>query len=142
MIIVILFVVLALTVIWTTRLSLYTVELRQHYNKFLTAVRQNDVPRKFRVLRTPIVIHTYDSFGKEIGWNLNKGHEIGICRGPLNEMFHVLIHELAHSTVSEYDHSTQFWANCKELRDLCIEWGLYTPIDKPTRFCKKYIKDN
>ena len=141
MMITIIFIILALTVIFTTKLSPETVKLRKHYNKFLDAVRTNEIPEKFKVLRTPVIIHTYPSFGEEIGWNLNKGHEIGICKGPLNEMFHVLVHELAHSTVEEYDHSDAFWKNCEELKSLCVEWGLYTYIRKPTLYCKKYIKD-
>ena len=44
-----------------------------------------------------------------VGSNTNKGGEIVVCLdGKPNEIFHVLIHELAHCTVSEYKHSHNF----------------------------------
>ena len=60
--------------------------------------------------------------GGGVGWNVYKGYEIGLCiDGTPNQIFHVLLHELAHCTVPEYEHSPQFWQNFRELRDIAVE---------------------
>ena len=77
-----------------------------------------------------------------VGSNTNKGGEIVVCLdGKPNEIFHVLIHELAHCTVSEYSHSPQFWENYIELRDMCINLGIYEQIPERTEFCGQHIQD-
>jgi hypothetical protein len=77
-----------------------------------------------------------------VGYNTNKGQEIAICLdGTPNEIFHVLIHELAHCTVDEYSHSEEFWANYVELRDICIQLGIYQKIPERTKFCGEHIQD-
>jgi uncharacterized SAM-binding protein YcdF (DUF218 family) len=79
----------------------------------------------------------------ELGYNTNKGYEIGLCLdGTVNQIFHVLLHELAHSTVSEYEHSTNFWQNFKELRELATKIGIYEPVNSSEKFCGKYISDS
>lgn len=111
--------------------------LKEKYKIFL-----KNVPEKFKVLRTPSIITGFYPKDAEIGYNVNKGYEIGLClSGTPNEMFHVLIHELAHSTVKEYRHSPQFWANLKELREHCVKIGIYQEINEPTGFCGRYIVD-
>ena len=102
----------------------------------------DQVPDKYSMLRTPSIITGFYGKGNEIGYNTNKGYEIGICvDGTPNEMFHVLLHELAHSTVKEYDHSVSFWENFSELRGMSIKMGLYQEIPEQTKFCGKYIRD-
>jgi hypothetical protein len=54
---------------------------------------------------------------------------------------YVLLHELAHSTVDDYDHSKEFWENFKELREIAVAAGIYTPI-KESRYCGQTIKDS
>jgi len=77
-----------------------------------------------------------------VGYNTNKGGEIAICLdGESNEIFHVLIHELAHCTVKEYDHSPQFWENYIELRDMSVDLGIYEKISIRTEFCGEHIQD-
>lgn len=77
-----------------------------------------------------------------IGYNSNKGGEIGICvDGTPNHVFHVLLHELAHCTVDEYSHSPGFWKNYKELKNEAISIGIYENIDELTSFCGKKIID-
>ena len=63
-----------------------------------------------------------------IGSNVNKGYEIYICLDgdDVNSAMYVLIHELAHMSVKEYDHSGDFWTNFKKLKEIAIENGLYT----------------
>jgi hypothetical protein len=89
----------------------------------------------------PITAH-YNIARGAIGYNTNKGNEIGLCiDGDSNEIFHVLLHELAHSTVDEYSHSKEYWKNFKELRKMCVELGIYEEIPKKTKFCNKYVQD-
>jgi predicted metal-dependent hydrolase len=77
-----------------------------------------------------------------VGYNTNKGGEIAICLdGESNEIFHVLIHELAHCTVKEYEHSPQFWENYIELRDMSVDLGIYEKIPVRTEFCGEHIQD-
>jgi hypothetical protein len=53
----------------------------------------------------------------------------------------VLIHELAHVTVDEYDHSPEFWASFKDLKALCKTLGIYTPIEGSLEYCGIMIQD-
>jgi predicted metal-dependent hydrolase len=77
-----------------------------------------------------------------VGTNLNKGGEIVLCLdGKPNEIFHVLIHELAHCTLKEYSHSPEFWKNYEELRDICIDIGIYERVTEKTEFCGQHIQD-
>lgn len=99
---------------------------------------------EFRNLQNeiPLVAHNEQYF-RTLGYNTNKGYEIGLCiDGSPNEIMHVLLHELAHSTVTEYSHSHNFWKQTDELKKIANELGIYTPINNKTRFCKAYIQDN
>lgn len=97
---------------------------------------------KFAHLERPILITGFGKLFGEVGYNMNKGHEIGLCTdGTANDMFHVLIHELAHSTVKEYQHNAEFWANVDELRSLCVELGIYEEIRQIKDFCGQTVKD-
>ena len=118
------------------------IEVKERYTDLIEYIKNNPVPKKFKVLEKRILVDGYHGYGKEIGYNVNKGAEIGLCLdGTPNQMFHVLIHELAHSTVDEYNHSEEFWNNFRELKDLCVNIGLYTEIPEHTEFCGKYIRD-
>ena len=119
-------------------------EVKRRYKILRQYVKNSpDVPKKFKVIQYPILISGFERpDGNEIGYNINKGSEIGIClNGDANQAFHVLIHELAHSTVSEYSHSKKFWDNFKELCDLCEQLGIYEPVDKNVKFCGRYIRE-
>lgn len=99
--------------------------------------------KKFEMLQTEVPITAHYSIAKgAVGYNTNKGTEIGLCiDGDSNEIFHVLLHELAHSTVDEYSHSKEYWKNFKELREMCVDLGIYEEIPKKTKFCNKYVQD-
>lgn len=119
-------------------------EVKRRYKILREYVKKTpDVPKKFKVIQYPILISGFKKpNGNEIGYNINKGGEIGIClKGTANQSFHVLIHELAHSTVNEYSHSKKFWDNFKELCDLCEKIGIYDPVDKNVKFCGRYIRE-
>src|SRR6056300_1005035 len=97
---------------------------------------------KFQVLVRPIPITGRMTMKDTVGFNVNKGSEITMCLdGGANEIFHVLIHELAHSTVDEYSHSKGYWKNFKELREICVNLGIYQKIPKKSEFCNKHVQD-
>jgi len=106
-------------------------------------INTNEYP-EFAVLTRCMVLNGYyrTTSISDVGYNTNKGQEIGIClSGTPNEIFHVLLHELAHCTVTEYDHSEQFWNNYMKLRDLAISIGIYEKIPEKTAFCGKHVQD-
>lgn len=110
--------------------------------KELYTVFLDNVPEKYPELRTRTIVTGFQNKNRELGYNVNKGYEIGLCLdGTPNQMFHVLMHELAHSTVDEYSHSDQFWKNFQEIKDHCIKLGIYQEIPERTKFCGKYIRD-
>ena len=110
--------------------------------KELYTIFLDNVPEKFPKLRNRSIITGFNGSGEEVGYNVNKGYEIGICmNGTPNQMFHVLLHELAHTTVKSYDHTEEFWKNLKELKSHCSRLGIYEEIPSHTAFCGKYIRD-
>ena len=136
---VILFVILILINIY----SVITLEepenfkkLKANYKKFLSIL-----PEKYAYLRNRGILTGTNTKG-DLGYNINKGDEIAICiDGDENSMFHVLLHELAHSTVEEYKHSPKFWENFQELKKIAVQNDLYKPIVQEKEFCGKKIKD-
>lgn len=72
-----------------------------------------------------------------IGYNVNKGYEIYICLDGKNveAAMHVLIHELAHMTVPEYDHSDAYWQSFRDLRQLSITLGILHPSTEAQKYC-------
>jgi hypothetical protein len=115
--------------------------LKQRYQK----LRENlgDDPR-WQKLKAGQAILTGISQPKKgaIGYNVNKGYEIYVCLAgdDVNSAMHVLIHELAHSTVSEYDHSSTFWVNFKDLKALAVARGLYQEVGEHT-YCGETLAD-
>ncbi len=111
-------------------------KLRIMYDKLLKVL-----PKEFYKLRTKSVLVCLNGVG-ELGYNINKGHEIAICYDKdVNSMFHVLLHELAHSTVPEYDHSDKFWKNTEKLTTVASGAGLYRPIEHKKTYCGQSIRD-
>jgi predicted metal-dependent hydrolase len=112
-------------------------KVKELYTTFL-----DNIPEKYPQLRTRTIVTGFQNKNRELGYNVNKGYEIGLCLdGTPNQMFHVLMHELAHSTVDEYSHSDQFWKNFQEIKDHCVKLGIYQEIPERTKFCGKYIRD-
>lgn len=65
-----------------------------------------------------------------VGSNVNKGYEIYICIDgeDIESAMYVFLHELAHLTVTEYDHTQKFWDNFRDLRSICTSLGVYSPV--------------
>lgn len=138
------FVILLIVNLWIlyqTRENPKLVEVKEKY-RILREHLDETNNEKFHVLIRCIPITGMMKMNGAVGYNTNKGGEIAICLdGEPNEIFHVLIHELAHCTVDEYEHSRQFWENYIELRDICIDLGIYEKIPEKTEFCGEHVQD-
>lgn len=111
--------------------------LKKRYREFV-----DTLPPKYDSLKKKSIIT--GSYAKGlIGENVNKGGDILVCfeGEDQNDFFHVLLHELAHTSVSEYDHSSSFWDNFKELSELAERGGFYkSGVNKP--YCGGVINDS
>ncbi len=132
-------VLLNLVLLWATQEPENLTEVKRRYQVLVDHIRETKPP-KFGALENQVVIT--GRRGGDLGYNVNKGFEIGVCLdGTPNDMFHVLLHELAHSTVEEYSHSEAFWKNFGELKDMSVRLGIYERIPTRKKFCGEYIQD-
>lgn len=141
---VILFIIFILLVVLNTEHSML-VEVKQKYSDILAMLRATGDPMWLPVL-SPALITGMVGWSKEqgpIGSNVNKGYEIYLCLdgNDVNSVVYVLIHELAHMTVSEYDHTSSFWTNFAKLKELCVQNGIYT-MQGTRQYCGDTIRDN
>ena len=141
MIALILLLFINLVILYKTREPQELLEVKEKYRILREHIHDtgND---KYKMLVHPTPITGMKKMKDSVGSNTNKGSEIVVCLdGKTNEIFHVLIHELAHSTVDEYSHSQEFWNNYIELRDICVHLGIYQQIPQKTEFCGQHIQD-
>lgn len=117
--------------------------VKEKYRSLRDYIETNDLDDKYDVLKKPILISGFiRDYGQGVGYNTNKGYEIGLCLdGDPNEVFHVLLHELAHSISSSYSHDAEFWKNFDDIKKLCEEQNIYKPIKNKSEFCGRYIQD-
>lgn len=118
------------------------VELKDRYFKTLDILRATGDPLWKPVLKPAIITGLNGKKDGVIGSNVNKGYEIYICLDgdDVNSAFYVLIHEVAHMTVPEYDHSIKFWENFEKLKKICIDSGLYVKSGE-RKYCGDAIRD-
>jgi len=102
------------------------VELKNRHRLCAILAKTGD-PLWVPVLKPAIITGIYGKKDGVIGSNVNKGYEIYICLDvdDVNSAMYVLIHELAHMSVPEYDHTNGFWTNLKKLKEICVANGLY-----------------
>lgn len=117
--------------------------LKQRYAELREVL--GDDPRWKPIKKQSILTGLVGGYSKKngaIGYNVNKGYEIYICLAgdDVNSAMHVLIHELAHLSVSEYDHTVAFWKNFKDLKALAVGAGLYQEMGK-REYCGESIRD-
>tara|TARA_R110002073_G_scaffold37299_5_gene107901 strand:+ start:74 stop:508 length:435 start_codon:yes stop_codon:yes gene_type:complete len=117
-------------------------EVKEMYTLFIEHMRVHNTDPRYEALKHRCVLVGFDKKKGDLGYNTNKGYEIGLCLdGTPNQIFHVLLHELAHSTVSEYEHSKQFWDNFRELKRIATDAGIYKLIPHKVGFCGQHIQD-
>lgn len=138
---------LLIVVLATLREKRLLTELKGRYNLLIRHLTEVDaIDERFKCLRRRRPILTGIDYSRmnngTLGYNVNKGYEIYICldKENVNAAMHILIHELAHITVDEYDHTEAFWQNFRDLRALCINLGLYTMNEKQ-EYCGGEIHD-
>jgi len=137
----ILLILINMLILANTREPEQLVAVKEKYETLRKHITDTKHPR-FYMLTRCIPITGFIRMSDSVGYNTNKGEEIAVCLdGTPNEIFHVLIHELAHCTVDEYSHSESFWNNYIELRDMCVELGIYDKIPERTKFCGQHIQD-
>jgi len=78
----------------------------------------------------------------QVGYNVNKGYEIFICidGSDINSILHVILHEIAHVTVKEYQHSGHFWDNLHKLKAVAGRLGIYKGVSR-RKYCGHHISD-
>ena len=113
-----------------------------------------EIDRKYEILRKELItlgefpilhkrVNITGMFNKgEVGYNVNKGYEIFLCidGDDVNNLFHILLHELAHITVTEYKHSGHFWDNLHKLKAIAGRLGIYRGISRKP-YCGHHISD-
>lgn len=118
-------------IVLTTREPPLLTELKEKYSKLLHVLRNTNDPAWSGVLKHSIItgMTGWSKSMGPIGSNVNKGYEIYICLDgdDVNSAMYVLIHELAHMSVPEYDHTDRYWENFDKLKQICIQNNLYTP---------------
>jgi len=137
---IILLIVLVYILVTNTEDPLFS-ELKRRYDILL-----KNLPEEFEILRKNRAILTAKeekARDGNIAFNVNKGYEIYICLDgrKINAAMYVLLHELAHITVEEYDHSERFWAKFKRLREVAADIGVYRP-EYEMEYCGQNIKDS
>ncbi len=117
-------------------------EIKRRYNVLIESLK-GDPEFKRLVDNRAIITNKPSNEDGTIAFNVNKGYEIHICLDgkKINGAMYVLLHELAHITVEEYDHSESFWSNFKKLRERAIDIGVYSPEYEVT-YCGETIRDS
>ncbi len=138
---IVLLLLLNLLILYTTREPQRLVDVKEKYRILREHLIETN-NEKFHMLKRCIPITGFLRMKGAVGYNTNKGGEIAVCLdGEVNEIFHVLIHELAHCTVTEYEHSDEYWNNYIELRNICLGLGIYDKIPVKTEFCGEHVQD-
>jgi hypothetical protein len=117
-------------------------QLKDRYERLLWILHTDpDLDPRWEPIKRRVILTAMNGWDKAqgaIGFNVNKGYEIYICMDMdpsmnpetrINTAMHVLIHELCHTSVKEYEHSKDFWNNFKDFKQYCSENGLYTMGD-------------
>jgi hypothetical protein len=137
----ILLIALNVYLVYTTKLPPNLIEVKKRYATLREHLRSVDTfPSLWR--EKPVTGFHRRGLTTNVGFNSNKGDNIAVCvDGDVNSIMHVLLHELAHCTVPEFDHSAQFWVNYRQLRDIASDVGVYSKIVNGSEFCGETIRD-
>jgi Zn-dependent protease with chaperone function len=98
-------------------------------------------------------IHEMEHATKDIfAYNVNKGENIFVCvhdehnkLNTLNELFFVVMHEMAHIMTRDFEHNDEFWESFRLLIRTATKRKLFQNInygEKPTYFCGHHIDHN
>jgi hypothetical protein len=115
-------------------------ELKRRYEIIRTGLPEED---RWKLIKKHCAIITgTDEKTGIVGSNVNKGYEIYICLDgdDIKAAMYVFLHELAHLTVKEYDHSQKFWDNFKDLRGICEHLDVYERVTQQ-QYCGETVKE-
>ena len=89
-------IVINLIILLTIREPENFTEVKRRYRVLREHLKKTN-NEKFSMLVDPIPLTALRMMSGTVGYNVNKGADITICiDGDVNEIMHVLIHELAH----------------------------------------------
>lgn len=130
-------------------------DIQKRYNKLIyTLATQHDKDRSVQMLLNKAdsnrIVLVKNPIEQGFGYNVNKGEEIGLCMvnyktGSINkadDIFFVLLHELAHVMTTSYSHDDEFYKNLNFLKQVATENGIFVMTDyenNPSQFCNGYI---
>ncbi len=130
-------------------------EIQKRYDQLISILTQQHhtnhyVQRLINKRQSNNIVLVTDPSKQGFGYNINKGEEIGVCMinyktgsvNKLDDIFYVLLHELAHVMTFSYSHDTEFHSNFHFLQQVAIENNIFTLTDyksNPSEFCNGYI---
>jgi hypothetical protein len=111
--------------------------------KFIDYVEKKDNSEKLkRIFTVPFKIESLNRWYDVVGVTLDGGKEVAVCtEGELNDIMHVVIHELAHVARNDIEHDDAYWDVNAILNKHALEGGFYTSVGKSKKFCGKTIGD-
>lgn len=118
--------------------------LTQMTHEFVRYLEMVQDPLMLRLLNTmhnkrPVLRHT----AERAGFTDNKGDVVAICLNDvteenvqddqyINELFYVVLHELAHMSTSSWGHGSEFWNAFELVRRHASDAGLLHPLRSST----------
>ena len=119
------------------------VKINETCKSFIEYVRsKGDDKELSRIFTVPFKIESLNRRYDVVGVTLDGGKEVAVCtEGEMNDIIHVVIHELAHVARNDIEHDDAYWAVQSKLNKYAIEGGFYTSVGKSRKFCGKVIGD-
>ena len=130
-------------------------EIKNRYNQLIHVLTKNYNDNIFveRLLnhKNPKFVLIKNPSTQGFGYNINKGEEIGLCMlnyktglpNKIDDIFYILLHELAHIMTISYTHDEEFYANFHFLCTVASENNIFVLNDyknNPSEFGNGYIK--
>ena len=104
---------------------------------------KGDDPDLRRALDTPFKIESINKWYDFVGVTLDGGKEVAVCtEGEINDIMHIVIHEMAHVARNDVEHDDAFWKTQAKIKKYAIEGQFYRPIVGTKKLCGKPISDN
>jgi hypothetical protein len=108
-------------------------------------------PRTARLINATPQIREVEAASTEAGYSENKGEAIALClkdddyRDKMEELYFVMIHELAHIASENYGHDAEFWECQDWVQECAIRAGVYEYKDysqSPSTICAFRLDQN
>lgn len=122
--------------------------------------RMQELVEYLRIVQDPLMSRLVARFDRGVprlrhteeraGYSENKGEVVGLCLSDMaskeqskyeNELFYVLLHELAHIGTAEYGHTDEFWALFETLRGYAKDADLLEPVTAHSEVCGEKLRN-